>query len=311
MSHPFEHQILRGLKSVGARPGRWLVAGSGGLDSVVMLHVLAKWRRYLNVKLTLAHVHHGLEGDRAYRDQAQELTREMARHYRVNFVTNRPQNLNLKSEADWRDYRHRCLNQWRRETGGAQVVLGHHRDDLTETQLLRLIRGTGPAGLRAMSLRDGVILRPLLNSSRAEIKAFADEQNLTWIEDPSNQETRALRNWVRHDWLPALEARQRGATKSLARSLAQLVGEHGADGSPAPEFLAHVGLRRKALAELPLASQREIVAHYLHALGLKDFGQTHVIEICKRLSTTRKTFGFTLRQCCFHVTPDLVWASRV
>jgi tRNA(Ile)-lysidine synthase len=217
----------------------------------------------------------------------------------------------LKSEAEFRDFRYRALRAWRKRLNCQAVVLAHHRDDLLETRLLRLIRGSGPFGLRAMSRRTGDLWRPLLDVSRAEIEEYAREIRLPWLEDPTNaDENLALRNWLRRDWLPRLESRRQGAAKALARSL-ELLSEAKRTHFETQDFGPFVGLRREGIASLPRPRQRSIVARYLRGLGLQGYGQSHVNEILKRLSTRRREFEFEMLGLKFHVRSDVVWASRV
>ena len=304
MALNFEHGLVRALNSAQPGKGRWLVACSGGVDSVALVTALARWRRYFSVRLTIAYVHHGENGDR---DRAQTCVRDLARSLKLSYVTNRSKPIGLRSEADFRTFRYRCLGRWLRESNSTQLILGHHRDDLVETQFLRLIRGSGPVGLKAMRLKQGVIMRPLLEISRRDVEDYARKNFLRWVEDPTNADRKHLRNWVRHDWLPRLEARQPGATRAFARSLALLGAAEPLHFAPGHAF----GLRRLFFAELAPPAQAAIVAGWLKGLGLRDFGTSHVHEICKRLRRMRGKFAFTLKGCCFHVTPDLVWASRV
>jgi tRNA(Ile)-lysidine synthase len=305
-----EHKVLQTLRLEPLPPGRCLLAVSGGLDSMVLAEILWRWRRYLKIEIIIAHVHHGQDGDpgvMAFRDQARRGVRAWCRRHRVKFISNRTPPFGLKSEADWRRLRLGALQRWRRELGAGAIVLAHHRDDLTETRLLRLIRGSGPQGLMGMRLKRGVFWRPLLELSRAELVAYAERRRLRWIDDPSNGDQRAaLRNWLRHDWLPRLERRQSGAAKALARSLENLAAE-----ATDVELSDYVGLRRAALDPLTPAGRRAAVAGFLRALGCEDYGRSHVSEFLKRLNAGRERFEFEMAGFLFRVTSELVWASRV
>lgn len=309
-----EHQVLRTLKAVAPVRGRWLLALSGGVDSMVLAQILCKWRRQLKVQPLVAYVHHGIAGDLGYRRESREFVRQWAKQHRLTFVTNcHWQQLEIQGEADLRDFRYRCLQRWRRELNCTQIVLGHHRDDLLETRLLRLIRGVGHGGLRAMDVCREYKLRPLLEMSRQEILTYAQSCGLEWIEDSSNQNTEAaLRNWLRHDWLPRLENRQPGSAKSLSRSLELLLEDEASSShTSADAHRNHVGLRRKDLRQAPLRLRQATIVNYLRGQGLQSFTRTHVEEILKRLNSPRRNFWFELLGLRFEVSPDLVWASRV
>ena len=307
MSNPllkFEHHVLARARQLD--PGRgWLVACSGGLDSMVLAEFARRWRRRLTDRLIIAHVHHG-RGPK-YRDRAQDLVRRWARAHHLPFVTNQPGlAADGGGEAGLRDLRYGHLERWRRKYRCDVIVLAHHRDDLLETRLLRLIRGTGPLGLTAMRPHLGARFRPLLEASRAELEAYARGRDLRWCEDPSNSAPASgLRAWVRHEWLPALECRAPGAGRGLARSLA-LLG--GAQAGAAGEVAA---VRRAAFAALDAAARERVVHDYLRALGARDFGLTHVREVVKRLDTRRKEFSFSVLGLKFAVADQFWWASRV
>lgn len=300
--------MLKALKAE-ALPKRWLLGVSGGVDSLVLAEIIWRWRKLLKVELAIGHVHHGVipgkQGE--YRDQAQAAVREWARAHKVRFITLKARPRAERSEAELRDLRHRTLAQWRRRFRYDLVVLAHHRDDLLETRLLRLIRGSGLQGLTAMQVKRGSILRPLLALSRAEIESYADARGLSALEDPSNTETEAMRNWLRREWLPVLENRQRGAIKSLSRSLETLAPELADE----TQLGNYVGLRRKEVRAVSFPRQQTLVASFLRALGAREYSRTHVEEILKRLSTSRGEFTFEMLGFIFRVTPDLLWASRV
>jgi tRNA(Ile)-lysidine synthase len=105
---------------------------------------------------------------------------------------------------------------------GDLLLTAQHRDDQAETLLLQLLRGSGPAGLAAMPASSrfgpGWLARPLLEVSRAELRAYAERQGLRWVEDPSNRDLRFDRNFLRHQVMPLLQQRWPAATSTIARS---------------------------------------------------------------------------------------------
>jgi tRNA(Ile)-lysidine synthase len=297
----FEQHVLRSIKPLKARPRRLLLAVSGGVDSMVMAEILFKWRQGLKFELVVAHVHHGRSNSakqNIFRSKAREFVRAWALKRDLPFFTN-DQAPALRNESDMREFREGLLKTWRQASNCDSVAYAHHEDDLLETRLIRLIRGAGAQGLRAMSGFRGGKFRPLLGVSRAEIEAYAEHTKLKWVEDPSNCKTDVLRNWLRHEWLPSLEAQRQGAVKALARSL-----ETVAPRTQEFDLAACVGLRRDRLSP-------SLVAQYLKALGLRGYAQTHVEEILKRVSSPERNLEFDMLGFRFQVSREFLWASRV
>lgn len=272
---------------------------------MVMLEVLSRWGRWLGAELAVAHVHHGRGADskqNQFRDDARELVAARARELNLRFLTNVPQEIALRSEAEMRAYRLGFLRPWKREGGFTRVAFAHHRDDLLETRVLRMIRGTGPAGLVAMQVESQGRVRPLLECSREEILAYAKLRKLEWIEDPSNELTGSLRNWVRREWLPLLEKRCPGGRNALARSLSNA----SVEGRRPSRSICRLALKKVAFSE-----QERVVAEFLRGQGLKNYGRSHVHEILKRLETRRKNISFQMLGVEFQITPDLLRVNRI
>lgn len=175
-------------------PGKYVVGVSGGVDSMTLLDLLASRGDY---ELVAAYVDHGWREVAAER----ELVLEAAERVGAEFVAIKLE-LSGRSEAEAREQRYQALFDESARRGAAGVVTAHHQDDLIESILLNVMRGTGRAGLAPMG--DTRILRPLLGASRTEIEAFAKERKLKWIEDPTNMDTTYLRNQVRRKLIPNL-----------------------------------------------------------------------------------------------------------
>jgi tRNA(Ile)-lysidine synthase len=186
------------------------VAVSGGIDSVVLLDVLCETIRWHRAVLSVVTVDHGVRPGSA-EDVAFVQALAAERGLPVQAFAPPPRG---PSEASLREQRYAVLDSLPTD----RVALGHHRDDLAETVLIRLMRGTGPTGLAAMRPRRGRYVRPLLDVGRPEILAYAQARGLRWVEDPTNQQLEALRNQLRHRILPLLEQIRPGSTGSLARS---------------------------------------------------------------------------------------------
>lgn len=202
-------------------PGPRLAVGfSGGLDSSVLLHLLARLRGEFVFDLHAIHVHHGLS-PRAnlWAEHCRRVCEALAVPLRIQRVRVEPAGEGLEAAA-----RHARYAAFARLDVDA-IALAQHRDDQAETLLLQLLRGAGLKGLAAMpaarDLAGKHLLRPLLDCSRAELEAYAREQGLDWIEDESNFDTALARNALRHEVMPVLARLSPGAAGALAQAAAQ------------------------------------------------------------------------------------------
>jgi tRNA(Ile)-lysidine synthetase-like protein len=218
---------------------KWLVACSGGVDSVVLAQVLKNISKEAGSQLVFCYVHHGdenlLDQIEKSRNQACRVVAELAAKLGVQFISIKSSS-ELKSEAEMREFRMRALAEAVRKMNCDSVWLGQHAQDQLETRLIQLIRGSGASGLKGMSKMKRMAklnfwaLRPFLDISKNDILRYAKSQNLTWHEDLSNQDTKYFRNWLRTRWLPELESYRPGALHSLSKSFdicSTLLGESG------------------------------------------------------------------------------------
>lgn len=188
------------------RGGRVGVAVSGGADSVVLLHILKQLAPQFATFLTVLHVNHQLRGEESELDQ--EFVSKLADELGLPFLAERmlvSSSGNLEENA--RDLRREFFRRARQQLSLSAVALGHSRSDQAETVLYRFLRGSGTAGLSGMRLvsADGLV-RPLLTTSRQEIRAFSSEQGLSWREDSTNLHVGFVRNRLRHETIPHLSA---------------------------------------------------------------------------------------------------------
>lgn len=203
-------------------PAQLAVAFSGGLDSTVLLHATIKAHGKKNVYAF--HVHHGIQKEA---DQWQAHCKAVAKKFGCHFDT-RNVKLNKQSniESQARNLRYEALTQMCEAHKIQDLLLAHHLDDQAETVLIQLMRGAGLPGLSAMpQVKSNELIhlwRPFLNMRRKDLESYAEEHELTWIEDPSNQDESYRRNAVRKSILPSLEKFQKGAIENLARSAKHL-----------------------------------------------------------------------------------------
>lgn len=221
------HGTLRSLETRSARPARYVLALSGGLDSTVLLHLLAGTRDLHDVPVDAVHVDHGLH------DDSGRWAAAACAHARSLGIACRVIRADVGRdggpEAAARDARYAALRTTMR--AGDWLLSAHHRDDQAETLLLNLMRGSGPEGLAAMPpcrpFGPGHLVRPLLTITRDELSAYAAAEGLSWTDDPSNRDTVFDRNYLRREVLPVLARRWPDSAARIARSAAHLgdIGE--------------------------------------------------------------------------------------
>lgn len=184
---------------------RYLVALSGGADSVCLLLVL----RQLGYQVEAVHCNFLLRGDESHRDEAfaRNLCEKQGVPFHViHFDTRTYAELHKVSiEMAARDLRYQYFEQLRKDIGAEAICVAHHQDDSVETILMNLLRGTGIHGLSGIKPRNGHILRPLLCVSRKEIEAFLASQHQDYVTDSTNLEADVVRNKLRLNVIPQLQ----------------------------------------------------------------------------------------------------------
>ncbi|MCQ6258915.1 tRNA lysidine(34) synthetase TilS [Pseudomonas sp. Q11] len=254
----------------------WRIAFSGGLDSTVLLHLLASLSKTQTLPpLSAIHVHHGLQAVAdAWPEHCRSVCEALGVPLQVIEVQVQP---GASVERAAREARYGAFGAVLRSN---EVLLtGQHRDDQAETLLFRLLRGAGVRGLSAMPgqrpLGMGQLVRPLLDVTRAELEAYATQQGLSWIEDPSNDDHRYARNFLRQRVFPVLTEQWPHAAVALARSAAHMGEAQGLladlaridlDRAITPCAFDWLGLRSLEMAPLQALSparQRNALSHWL------------------------------------------------
>ena len=245
--------------------GPALIGVSGGVDSMVLLHLLAKCP-----KVQVAHLNHQLRGKAS--DGDEQLVRRTAKklgvpcHVERADVRRLAREQKLSIEMAARQCRHEFFARLARQLGIKTVALAHHADDQVELFLLRLLRGAGPEGLSGMRDR-GVspvdaslaIIRPLLHVTKEEILACAAEHKIAFHEDATNASTSILRNRIRHKLIPLLK---RDYQPALARAILRAMELLRAD----LDVIADRG--GEPFDNLPVALQRRRLRQQLYAAGI-------------------------------------------
>ena len=290
-NNPFE-SVVPALPDAAS----YVVAYSGGVDSHVLLHLLAERREALRAPLMAVHVDHGIQSQSGeWKQHCASVCQQLDVPFHA-LQANGVAAPGESPEAAARSARYRVLEAWLPEA--AALLTGQHREDQAETLLLQLFRGAGPRGLSAMPasmpLGRGRLLRPLLDISRADILARAQEHALEWVEDPSNVDTRYDRNLLRHVLLPQLQARWPGLTGVLARA-AQLQSEQAglADELAAIDFAGCCSvdgerLLQAGLMALSPARQSNLLRYWIHRQGFVMPSQAVMARIREEMLFSRE-----------------------
>lgn len=253
--------------------GAVIVAVSGGADSLCLLHLLYRLcgpgKRYPEIRLHAAHLNHKLRGEVSDRDAS--AVADILASWGLPLTTGeidvpalaRAEHRSLEDAA--RAARYRFLRAVAR---GQPIAVAHHADDQVETLILHWLRGSGLAGLVGMLPRQQDIIRPLLEVTHAQIVAYCQEHDIVPLEDLSNIDPRFIRNRIRHELLPLLEAMNPGFRSTLLRSadvlrtdLAWIDAQVDASwpGVVISEPGNAITLSVQALLALPLSLQRHLL----------------------------------------------------
>jgi tRNA(Ile)-lysidine synthase len=296
---PLISSARRALRGAGLRlEGEALLLGlSGGPDSVALLDVLKTLEEPLGYRLIAAHLDHGLRPDSSEDGVfCQDLCDRLSVELRLGSAPVRERALREGGglEEAARRERYSFLRGLKDEIGAAAIALGHTRDDQAETFLLRLLRGAGASGLASMREVSRDLVRPFLLVSRAEILDHLASRSLSFREDPTNADPAFLRNRVRHELLPYLEARFNPRIReALARTAGLLADDDQWISERAKAELSCLAfgdgkelvLSRPRLQASPLALRRRVVREALERSGgLRGVSAAHIAKILETAS---------------------------
>lgn len=199
-----------------------LIALSGGLDSVVLTHLMHK----MNPDCTLAHCNFNLRGKESDLDEAfaKELGNQLGLEVETtSFATQKKateEKISIQMAA--RELRYQWFDQIAKRRKIKYILTAHHKDDVLETFLINLTRGTGLEGLTGIPEKNGAIIRPLLPFSKEELQKYAEENAITWREDQSNASNKYARNKIRHQIIPVLKELNPNLLNSLDQTIEHL-----------------------------------------------------------------------------------------
>ena len=269
--------------------GLYLVALSGGADSVALLLLLKE----AGYNVHAAHCNFHLRGEESDRDErfCVELCRELGVElHRAHFDTHEYAKLHQVSiEMAARELRYRWFDQLCDDIGAEGVCVAHHSDDLVETVLLNMVRGTGLRGLTGIQPRNGRVLRPLLCVSRAEIEAYLAERGQTYVTDSTNLEADVLRNKMRLQVLPLLRKLNPAVSENICR-----MAENAKEAQMVLDALVNMYRDRRVLNLRDLdkyGSSEYIVFEWLKNFGFNG-SQVHQLLLADTGRVISSTLGY-------------------
>lgn len=267
-------------------PGVYVVAVSGGVDSMVLLDALYRHASHSDgfVKLVVAHFEHGIRSDS---DVDRQLVQARSLGYGLPFVYDRGKLGSAASEATARQARYDFLQRVRIASGAQAIITAHHQDDALETAVLNMLRGTGWRGLTSLRSHHA-IRRPLLTTPKSRLLTYARTLGIRWREDSTNQDVNHLRNYIRHIILPKFSEAERTTLLTHIRRM------HKLHNDLEKELANHLHLHPKVdeldrqwFIMLPHKVAKEVMAAWLRARGIQDISYKKL----DRLVMAAKTYA--------------------
>lgn len=261
--------------------GKYILAVSGGVDSMVLLDILLEQP---GVELVVAHFNHGIREDS---DADETIVTETTRNYGLPLESGRGRLGADASEEQAREARYKFLNDIKVKHRAAGIITAHHQDDLIETAIINLLRGTGPRGLVAMD-KNKKIVRPLLNTPKSEIIDYAKDNKIRWREDSTNKDPKYLRNYIRLKLMPKINTATR---KKLLKSINDISKLHDESEEMVQKLSEEVNreglIDRGKFINLPIEIGTQLVAYWLRLSGFKDFDKNTVSRLYLAIKTAK------------------------
>lgn len=269
------------MKLPDLKPGKYVVAVSGGVDSIVLLNLLSKLS---GIELVIAHFNHGVREDS---DADEELVLLVAKKYGLPAEVGYAQLGKAASEEAARDARYKFLRLAKEKHKAKAIVTAHHQDDLIETALINVLRGTGPQGLVAI-LSNPEVVRPLLHVNKSDIYQYAQNNNLVWREDATNVKDDYLRNYIRHNLASKLTSEQKS---QLLKNIQRIASSKKLKDTLLAELSDAIykdgKINRSKFAALPSEVASELLVYWLRQFGVRDFDKKIINRVNVLLRTAQ------------------------
>jgi tRNA(Ile)-lysidine synthase len=283
------------------RDGKILAAVSGGMDSVLMVHLL----KAAGFNFGIAHCNFQLRGDESTRDY--DFCSALAQQFEVPFHHINFDTLNYRAEKSVstqmaaRDLRYQWFEQLRHQFGYTVIALAHHQNDAIETILLNLTRGTGIAGLHGILPKNGFLVRPLLFLNRDEIQKLVEENGVAYVEDSSNASSKYARNKIRLEVIPKLKELNPALEQTFNSNLEHFKALEVVLAQKVTELKEHLFIAVSDEIHIPLAEIKKLEPKRLLLFNLLQeygFNEATIVDLVSALGKHSgrvfETAGFSL-----------------
>ncbi|MBF0279184.1 MAG: tRNA lysidine(34) synthetase TilS [SAR324 cluster bacterium] len=277
-----------------------LVCVSGGSDSIALLHILLELQERWQTKLIVLHFDHGLRPESS---SEQKFVENLAKQYKLRCYSSTSHHLAQEAsgvQEKSRRWRLEIAEKFRSETKGKCIATAHHADDQAETLLYKLLRGCHLSNLRGMEWQNHFYIRPLLNCKKSELQTYLKSKSQEWMEDPSNQSSKYLRNRIRLELIPLMNELARGELGKRLDNLSEQSRhlqdwiEQTEENHEISKLFQEEELSIKRLTQIPPMVLSNCLHQYLRFRGIKNLENGHIKKIIQLLQTENKQWQLHL-----------------
>jgi tRNA(Ile)-lysidine synthetase-like protein len=279
--------------------GKYIVAVSGGVDSMVLLDILAKKFNLqqnitpVSTQLIIAHFNHGIRDDSG---EDERVVRQAAKNYGLVFEAGHGKLGKKTSEEVARKHRYKFLDTLKKKYLADAIITAHHQDDVIETAFLNMLRGSGHRGLVAIKVNPN-IMRPLVHVTKEEILTYAKKHKIKWREDATNQDETYLRNYIRKNTMPALTAKKRVSMVNNIEKIAEIIAEKDhLIATLSQSITQNNKIVRGKYIMLPQEVRRELVLYWLRYNGLRNFEKYKIEKIDMVFKTGKANTEYPIKR---------------
>jgi tRNA(Ile)-lysidine synthase len=264
---------------INVPPGKYIVAVSGGVDSMVLLDVL---RQNPSVELVVAHFNHGIRPDSSWDE---ELVVRTAKSHGMPIEVGYGELGINTSEETARIKRYEFLTSLKAKYKTDKIITAHHQDDLVETAFINLLRGSGSRGLVAMLVNPNII-RPLTSVRKQQLLDYAINNGISWREDTTNTNQAYLRNYIRGNIIPLLSAKDRKNLVVNIDKVANIINEKDhLLATISQNIVKNCMISRSKFIALPGEVRSELIMYWLRQQKVKEVDKKTVEKIDVALKT--------------------------